>query len=76
MSDLQPDIIILHRLAYQALRCQTRLAEEYALARIGSPRQDRLNRILQRSTKRLARRLAQVQNAHQETDYYADSHNG
>lgn len=63
-----PDIIIVHRLAYQAIRCQTRLAEAYALARPGTPKQRRLNRILQRSTKRLARRLVQVQKAHQEME--------
>lgn len=76
MSNPQPDIIVLHRLAYQVLRCQTRLAEAYALTRPGSPKQARLNRILQRSTRRLARRLVQAQKAHQESDYYADSHDG
>jgi hypothetical protein len=56
-------------MAYQAMRCQTRLIVLWESARPGTKRQQRIGRILILSTRRVARRLNQVQQMHEKEQY-------
>lgn len=58
----------VHRLAYQAMKCQRRLIVLWESARPGTKRQARIGRILNSSTRRLQRRLQQVQDLHERND--------